>query len=127
MLSDHGETIEDDVVVVVSSDESTGTVPPLPLVSCREFRKHGTGNDCRDSAESSLFDCWDWRHEQSDILATCGPLGTKRTEDCILRQGLPQSEFPFLSCVSEIGRLQSTFCYPTAPQCDIPQGGRLST
>ena len=110
VLSDHDKTTEDDVVGDESSDESTGTVPPLPLVSCREFRKHGTGNDCRDSAESSLFDCWDWRHEQSDISATCGPL-----EDCILREGLPQSEFPFLSCVSEIGRLQSTFCPPQLP------------
>ena len=74
VLSDHGEIIEDDFVVVVvdeASGESTGTVPPLPLVSwfketrisrhaemrCRKFRKHGNDNDCRDGENC----CWDWR------------------------------------------------------------------
>ena len=33
VLSDNGETIEDDVVVDESSDESSGTMPPLPHVS----------------------------------------------------------------------------------------------
>ena len=33
VLSDHGEIIEDDVVVDESSEESTGTMPSLPLVS----------------------------------------------------------------------------------------------
>ena len=33
VLSDHGETTEDDVVVDESSEESTGTLPLLPPVS----------------------------------------------------------------------------------------------
>ena len=33
VLSDHGETIEHDVIVDESLDESTETMPPLPLVS----------------------------------------------------------------------------------------------
>ena len=68
MLSDHGETTEGDVVVDESSEESTGSMPPLPLVS--RFGDKGfkaRGHDCRDGEESSVFDCWDWRHEQFDI------------------------------------------------------------
>ena len=66
VLSDHGETIEDDVVVDESSDESTGTMPPLPPASwskdtrisrcaemhCRKFRTHGNGNDSPDGEVS---------------------------------------------------------------------------
>ena len=91
VLSDNGETIEDDVVVDESSDEPTGTLPPLPLVSwftntkisryaemrCRNFRKHGNGNDCRDGEESSFFDCWAWRHELYDILQHADPWTTE--------------------------------------------------
>ena len=33
MLSVNGETVEDDVIVDESSDDSTETLPPLPPVS----------------------------------------------------------------------------------------------
>ena len=48
---------------------------------CRKYQKHGNGKDFRDGAESSFFDCWDWRHEQCDNFAKT-----------VLREGLPLSE-----------------------------------
>ena len=68
MLSDHGDTVEDDVVVDESSEEATGTMPLLLLVpgSKRQglqkrtemhrgrFSKHCNDNDCRDTAKSLL-------------------------------------------------------------------------
>ena len=60
VLSDHGETIEDDVVVDESSDEPTGTMPPLPLVS---WFKEGSKTwqwqrlPRRRRVLSSFFDC----------------------------------------------------------------------
>ena len=79
VLSDHGDTVEDDVVVDESSEESAGTTPPLPPaprfnktrtskhteMHRGRFSKHCHDNDCRDSEGSSFFDCWD---EQSDIM-----------------------------------------------------------
>ena len=83
-LSDHGGTAENDVVVDESSEEATGTMPPLPPapwfkktkmskhteMHCGRFSKHCHGNDCRNGEESSFFDCWD---EQSDILQQAYP------------------------------------------------------
>ena len=40
VLSDHGDTVEDDVDVDESSEEATGIMPPLPLASW--FKKTGT-------------------------------------------------------------------------------------
>ena len=84
-LSDHGSTVENDVVVDASLEEATGTMPPLPPapwfkktktskhteMHCGRFSKHCRGNDCRDGEESSFFDCWD---KQSDILQQADPV-----------------------------------------------------
>ena len=60
-------------------------MPPPPLASwfkktetskhtemhCRKFREPCSG-DRRDE-ESPFFDCWDWKHEQSDVLQQVDP------------------------------------------------------
>ena len=75
VLSDHGDTAEDDVNVDECSQEAVETLPPLPPASwfrktrtsnhsevhCGKFRKPRNG-DRRDE-ESPFFDCWD-----SDVL-----------------------------------------------------------
>ena len=64
--SDHGDTIEDDVVDDTSSEEFTGTMTPLPPASWLKetrttrhadgkFPKHCNGNDRRDGEESPFF------------------------------------------------------------------------
>ena len=37
--------------------------------------------DHRDE-ESPFFDCWDWKHEQSDVLQRVDPWAQKRTDVC---------------------------------------------
>ena len=128
VLSDHGETMADDDVVE-SSEESTGTMPPLPPVSwlkerrmsryaemlCRKFRKHGKGNDCRDGEESSFFDCWDWRHEQSDMLKYADPWEQNEPKTAASAKDCQSVNFLILFCVSEIGRIHSTFAKYSSP------------
>ena len=85
VLSDHSGAAEDDVDVDEVLEEATGIMPPLPPVSwfkktetskhkemcCGRFRKPCNG-DRRDE-ESPFFDCWDWKHEQSDVLQQVDP------------------------------------------------------
>ena len=85
VLSNHGDAVEDDVDIDEFSEEATGILPPLPPASwfkktetskhkemhCRRCRKPCNG-DRRDE-ESPFFDCWDWKHEQSDVLQQVDP------------------------------------------------------
>ena len=111
--SNHGDTVEDDVVVDEPAENATGIMPPLPRapwfkktrMHCGRISKHCHGNDCRVREESSFFDCWD---EQSDTFAASGSLGTESTEVCIWCKRLPVSELPCLFCVSEVGCVQPT-------------------
>ena len=139
VLSDHGETFEDDVVVVVveSSEESTGTMPRLPLVSwakerrisshaemhCGKFRKHCSGNDRRDAEKSSFFDCWDWRHEQSDILQHADPWARNAPKSISGANGCTSVNFPTCSVSQKLG-VCNRHVPATAPQCDIPREGQ---
>ena len=72
--------IEDEVDVDESSEETTRMMPPLAPASCfkkTEALKHTEmycgrfrepcNGDHRDE-ESPFFHCWDWTHEQSDVL-----------------------------------------------------------
>ena len=52
VLSDHGDTTEDDIVVDASSEEFTGTMPPLETrtsrdaeMRCGKFVNHCNGSD----------------------------------------------------------------------------------
>ena len=127
VLSDHGDTVEDDVDVDECSEEDTGIMPPLPPASlfkesgtskhtevhCWMFRKPCNG-DRRDE-ESPFFDCWDWKHEQYDVLQQVDPWA----QVCAQCKKLPFSELPCLFCVPEVG------CVPTfAPQYDISSEGK---
>ena len=49
----------------VSCFKKTGTSKHTDM-HCGKFRKPCSG-DRRDE-ESPFFDCWDWKHEQSDVL-----------------------------------------------------------
>ena len=68
VLSDHGDTVEDEDEVDESSEETTRVMPPLPPVSwfkktemhCGRLRKSCNG-DHRDELPP-FFDCWDWKH-----------------------------------------------------------------
>ena len=77
VLSDHGETTEDDVVVDESSDESTGTMPPLPLVSW--FKETGRLENVAmaTTAEtlSSIVGIGGMNSLTYCSIAACGPLG----------------------------------------------------
>ena len=79
VLSDHGDNADDEVDVDVSTDETTGMMPPLPPVSwfkkiemyCGTFRKP-CNKDHRDD-EYPFFDCQDEMREQPDILQQVDP------------------------------------------------------
>ena len=135
VLSDHGETTED-VVVDESSDESTRTMPSLPLVSwfketeisrygemrCRKFRKHGNGNDCRDGEESSFIDCWDWRHEQSDIFQRADSWAQNEPKFVSSAKGCFSVNFPICSACQKLG-VHNQHLPITAHQYDIRSEG----
>ena len=61
VLADHGDAVEDEVDVDESTDETTEMIPPLPPASSLKKTSH------RDE-EYPFLDCWDWKHEQSDVL-----------------------------------------------------------
>ena len=42
-----------------------------------KFQKHCNGNVRRVGEESPFFDCWDWRHEQCDIVCSKRTLENK--------------------------------------------------
>ena len=68
VLSDHGDTVEENGV---GAEEATGTMPLLPPapwlkktrtskhteMHCGRFSKNCLGRDFRDGEESSFFDC----------------------------------------------------------------------
>ena len=58
---------------------------------CGMFPKSCNGNNRRDGEEPPFIDCWDWRHEQSDILQQVDPLA----------QNVPQSVSSAKGCLSE--------------------------
>ena len=84
VLSDHGDA-EGDGDVNEFLEEDTGIVSPSPAASwfkntetsnsnemhSRKFRKPCNG-DRRDE-ESPFFDCWDGKHEQSDVVQQVDP------------------------------------------------------
>ena len=83
-MSDHGDA-EDDGDVDEFLKEATGIASPSPPASwfkktetsnhnemhCRKYRKPCNG-DRRDE-ESPFFDCWDGKHEQSDVVQQVDP------------------------------------------------------
>ena len=106
VLSDHGDTQEDDGDVDEFFEEATGILPPPPPASwfkntetskhnemhCRKFRKPCSG-DRRDE-ESPFFDCWDGKHEQSDVLLQVDPWARNApksvpSENCCLSVNFP--------------------------------------
>ena len=111
VLSDHGDTVEDDVVVDESSEEATGTMPPLPPApwfkktkTSKHAEKHRGrfchDNDCRGGEESSFFDCWD---EQSDILQQADPWAQNAPKSVSHAKGCLSVNFHCLLCVSKVG------------------------
>ena len=120
VLSDHGDAEEDDGDVDGFLEESTGMMPPPPPASwfkdtetskhnemhCRKFRKPCNG-DRRDE-EFPFFDCWDGKHEQSDVLQQMNtwvrnaPMSVPSEKNCL------SVNFPVCSvCVSEVGCVPS--------------------
>ena len=119
--SNHGDTVEDDVVVDEPAENATGIMPPLPRapwfkktrMHCGRISKHCHGNDCRVG------------EEQSDIFAASGSLGTESTEVCIWCKRLPVSELPCLCvrswvCTANSCQLQlSSMTSPVREQVDL--------
>ena len=125
VLSHHGDTVEDDVFVDESSEEATGTKPPLPPAPWLKksstskhtemhrgrFSKHFHDNGCRDGEESSFFDSWD---EQPDTSQGADPSTQKKR--------LPFRKLPCLHCVSKVGCVQPTVANYSS-QFDISSEG----
>ena len=117
VLSHHGETKEDNVVVDESSEGSTRAMPPLPPVSwfkerriskhaemrCGKFRKHCNVSDCPDGEESSFFDCRDWRYEQSDSLQHADPWAQNEPKSVSSSKGCLPVNFPVCSVCQKLG------------------------
>ena len=102
VLSDHGETMEDDVVVDESSDESTGTMPPLPPVSlCKETRilRHA-GLLCRKFRNMAMATT----AEQSDILHHADPRAQNEPKTVLLLRD--RIQFYFQAATLHTERLQ---------------------
>ena len=120
VLSDHGDTVEDDVQVDESSEEATGIMPPLPPASCfkktgtskhtemhcGKFSKHCRGNNCRKSEESPFFDCWDWKHEQSDVLQQVDPWARNAPKSVPSVKSCFSVNFPVCSVCRKLGVYQ---------------------
>ena len=53
----------------------------------------------RDGEEPPFFDCWDWRHEESDILQQVDPLAQNVPQSVSSAKRLPLREPPNLVCV----------------------------
>ena len=118
VLSDHGDAVEDDVDVDKFPEEATKIMSPPPPSSwfkktetskktemhCRKFRKLCNG-DRRDE-ESPFFDCWDWKHEQSDALqqvdlwARTAPKSVPSVKSCL------SVNFPVCSVCQKLGVYQ---------------------
>ena len=93
---------EDDVVVDESSEERTETVPQLPPLSWfRETRTCCNGISCRDGEEPSFFDCWEWRHEQSDTSQQVDPWAQNAAKSVypVRKFALPSRELASVFCV----------------------------
>ena len=86
VLSDHGETIEDDVVVDESSDESTETMPPLPPAS---WFKDTRISRCAAMRVAGSFETWQWERLLSLIV---GIGGTSSLTFCSMRALDPTTE-----------------------------------
>ena len=83
--SDDGDAVEDDVDVDGFPEESEKAPPPPTCLLVQEDRDvskhtamHGEKfrepcNGDRRDEESPLFDCWDWKHDQSDVLQQVDP------------------------------------------------------
>ena len=68
---------------------------------CGMFPKSCNGNNHRDGEEPPFIDCWDWRHEESDILQQVDPLAqTVPVRKVYLSENLPTG------CVPETERSQ---------------------
>ena len=113
VLPDHGDTMEDEVDVDESSEETTRMMPPLPPASwfkktvkhtemhCGKFRKSCNG-DHRDE-ESPFFDCWDWKHEQSDLLQRVDPWAQNAPKSVPNVKGCLSVTFPVCSVCQKLG------------------------
>ena len=97
VLSDNGDTVEDDVVVE-SSEEAPGTMPPLPLALW--FKKTKTSKHSEPwqrlprRRRVFFFVCWDWRHEQSDVLQQADPWAQNAPKSVSSAKGCFSVNFP---------------------------------
>ena len=109
VLSDHGDTADDEVEVDDSTDETTEMMPPLPPDSwfkktemlCGKFPKPCNG-DHRDE-EYPFFDCWDRKPEQSDVVQHVDPWARNAPKSVPNVKGCLSVELSCLFCVSEAG------------------------
>ena len=115
VLSDHGDTVENDTAVDEFSAEATPTMPPLPPapwfkktrtskhteMHCGRSSSQCHGNDCRDGDESSFFDCWDGQSDiwqQADPWAQNAPKSVSRAKGCF-SVNFPVCSVPKVGCV----------------------------
>ena len=89
-------------------------------VRCGKFLKPCNGNDRRGGEESSFFDGWDWRHEQSDILVQVDSWAQNVPKSVSSAKGCLSVNFPM--CVKNYVFHDQQLSI-TAPQYDISREG----
>ena len=98
--------------------KSTETVPQLPPLSCfRETRTCCNGNNCPVCEEPSFFDCWEWKHEQSDTSQQVDPWAQECSKVCVSRAKVCfaiQGTCQYVLC-QEVGRFRPTFAKYSSP------------
>ena len=75
------------------------------------FEKQCNGNDCRDGEESSFFDCWYWRHKQSDILQHADPWAPNEPKSRSSAKVCLSVNFTICSVCQKLGVYKPTFAY----------------
>ena len=123
VLSNHGDDVDDEVDVDVSTNETTEMMPPLPPISwlkkteayCGKFRKP-CNKDHRDE-EHPFFECQDEMREQIDILQQMDPWMRNAPKSLPLVKGCSSVNFTACSVCQKLGLYQRL---PSkTPQYDI--------
>ena len=87
-------------------------------------KKQCNGNDCRDGEESSFFDCWYWRHKQSDILQHADPWVPNEPKSRSSAKVCLSVNFSICSVCQKLGVYKPRFANEQLPpHYDIPGEG----